>query len=41
MSEFDDEEEKEILQKRQKKHEDTTMRGSIDPQQVIKLLRKQ
>jgi hypothetical protein len=32
MSKSDDEEEREILQKRQRKQEDTLMRGSIDLQ---------
>ncbi len=41
MSQFDDDEERETLYKKQRKQEDTTMRGSIDPQQVAKLLRKQ
>jgi predicted nucleic acid-binding Zn ribbon protein len=30
MSQFNDDEEREILQKRQRRQEDTTMRGSID-----------
>jgi hypothetical protein len=32
---------KETLLKRQKKHEESTMRGTINPQYVIKLLKKQ
>jgi hypothetical protein len=32
MSKSDDEEERENLQKRQKRQEDTSMRGNIDPQ---------
>jgi hypothetical protein len=40
-SQFDDEEEKETLLKRQRRQEDTIMRGIINPQQVAELLRKQ
>jgi hypothetical protein len=40
MSQFNDDEEREILQKRQRRQEDTTMRGSIDLQRAIILLRK-
>ncbi len=32
MSQFDDDEERETLQKRQKRQEDTAMKGSINPQ---------
>ncbi len=32
---------KEILEKRQKRQEDITMRGNINPQQVVESLRKQ
>lgn len=41
MSQIDDDEEKETLQKKQIRQEDTTMRGNINPQQTIELLRKQ
>jgi hypothetical protein len=41
MSQFDDDDERETLQKRQRRQEDITMRGNINPQQVAKLLRKQ
>ncbi len=41
MSQIDDDEEKETLQKKQVKQEDTTMRGNINPQQVVELLKKQ
>jgi hypothetical protein len=35
MSQSYDDEEREILLKRQKKHEESTMKGNIDPQQAI------
>ncbi len=41
MSQSNDDEERETLQKRQRRQEDTTMRGSINPQQATKLLKKQ
>ncbi len=41
MSQFDNDEERETLQKRQRTQEDTVMRRNINPQQVTKLLRKQ
>ncbi len=40
ISWFNDDEEKETLQKRQRRHEDTIMKGNIDPQQGVKLLKK-
>ncbi len=41
MSQSNDDEERKTLQKRQKKQEDIAMKGSIDPQQATKLLKKQ
>ncbi len=41
MSQFDDDKERETLLKRQKRQEDTAMRGIINPQQGIELLKKQ
>jgi len=41
MSQSDDEEERKTLQKKQKRQEDTAMKGSIDLQQAIELLMKQ
>ncbi len=41
MSQSNDDEERKTMQKRQKKQKDTTMKGSIDSQQAIELLRKQ
>ncbi len=41
MSQFDDDEERETLYNRQKRHEDIAMKGGIDPQQATQLLRKQ
>ncbi len=41
MSQSYDDEERETLQKRQRRQEDIAMRGNIDPQQATKLLRKQ
>jgi hypothetical protein len=40
MSKSDDEEERENFQKRQRRPEDTSMRSNIDPQYIVKLLRK-
>jgi len=40
MSQYDDDEERETLLKRQKRQEDITMRGSVNPQQVVKLIKK-
>ncbi len=34
MSQFDEEQERKTMQKRQRRQEDTTMKGSIDPQQT-------
>ncbi len=41
MPQSSNDEEKKTLQKRQRKQEDTIMRGSINPQQVAKLPKKQ
>jgi hypothetical protein len=41
MSQFDDEEERETLLKRQRRQEDITMRGNVNPQQIVELLTKQ
>ncbi len=41
MSQLNDEEEREILLKRQKRHEDITMKGSVNLQHVAELLKKQ
>ncbi len=41
ISQSNDDEERKILHKRQRRHEDIAMRGSIDLQQVAKLLKKQ
>jgi hypothetical protein len=41
MYQSNDDEERETLQKKQRRQEDTTMRGSIDLQQALELLRKQ
>jgi hypothetical protein len=40
MSQSNDDEKREMLQKRQRRQEDTIMRGSINPQHVGKLMRK-
>jgi len=41
MSQFDDEEERETLLQRQRRQEDITMRGNVNPQQIVELLTKQ
>ncbi len=41
MSQFDDDEERETMQKKQKRQKDTTMRGIINLQQAVELLRRQ
>ncbi len=41
MSQSNADEEREISQKRQRKQDNIAMRGSIDPQQAAKLLRRQ
>jgi hypothetical protein len=41
MSQSDDNEERETLQKRHSKQEDITMKGNIDLQQTTKLLKRQ
>jgi hypothetical protein len=41
QSNDDDDDERETLQKRQRRREDIAMRGNINPQHVVKLLRKQ
>jgi hypothetical protein len=41
MYQSNDDEERETLQKRQRRQEDIAMRGSINPQHVAKLLKKQ
>ncbi len=41
MSQSYDYEERKSMQKRQKKQKDTVMKGNIDPQQAVKLLRRQ
>jgi hypothetical protein len=41
MSQFNNDEEKETLQKRQRREEDTSMKGIINPQHVIESLKKQ
>ncbi len=41
MSQFDDDEKRDTLQKKQRKQEDIAMKGNIDPQQVTKLLKRQ
>jgi hypothetical protein len=40
MSQSNDDEEKETLLKRQRRQEDITMRGNVNPQQATKLTRK-
>ncbi len=40
MFQFNDDDGRETLQKKQRRQEDTTMKGNINPQQVIELLRK-
>jgi len=39
MSQSSDDEEREILLKRQKRHEESTMKGSVNPQQGVELLK--
>jgi len=41
MSQSDDDEERKTLHKRQRRQEDIAMRGSINLQQTIELLKKQ
>lgn len=41
MLQFDDDEERETFLKRQKRQEDIAMRGNINPQHAIELLKKQ
>ncbi len=40
MSQFNDDEERNTQQKRQRRYENVVMKGNIDPQQVAELLRK-
>ncbi len=41
MSQSNDDEEREAMSKRQKRQEESTMRGNVNPQQVTELLKKQ
>jgi hypothetical protein len=41
LSQSDDDEGRETLLKRQKRQKNTTMRGRVNPQHVVKLLRKE
>jgi hypothetical protein len=40
MSQSNDDEETETLLKRRKRHEESTMKGSVNPQHEVKLLKK-